>query len=152
MILAMGALVAAACADHPDDLGRVVSSPARVALQGNRTGWWRRMTLSPQVLSTGMLSPVGTLVHGAGTLQHKAVHRDILTGAHHKEIALFHLCNAVTSFPLPQQGGGLGASFIRRLERVGGLARPGRASSINLPTVIRAVHGGRFKAELHHVA
>ena len=152
--LGNGGLGGGGIADHPDDLGQrgILAHTGGFALQETGlVGGGGADLVSRSLVHRDALAGQGTLVHGAGTFQHKAVHRDVLTGAHHKEVALFHLCNGHSHFgPFPQQGGGLGGQLHQALERVGGLALGAGLQHLAHGDQGQD-HGGRFKVELHHV-
>ena len=100
-ILAMGALVAAASLTIWMIWDRVVSSPTRVASQFREAGLvdgGGGDLVARSLVHRDALAGQGGFIHGAGTFQHNAVHRDVLTGAHHKEVALLHLFNGDSHF------------------------------------------------------
>ena len=99
-------------ADHADDLRQrgVLAYAGSAALQiAGLVGGGGAYLIALGLVHGDALAGQGAFVHGAATLQHDAVHRDVLTGAHHKDGALLHLLDGYGHLgTVPQQGGGFG--------------------------------------------
>lgn len=126
-------------ADHLDDLsqrGILAHAGGLTAEEARLVGGGGADFVADGLVHRDALAGQGTLVDCTGAFQHHAVHRDILTGADHKDVALLHVGDGHGHFrAVPHQRGGLGDSFIRLL-RASVVLPLERASSI-LPTVIR---------------
>ncbi len=138
--LAIGAFVAAASLTICIICERVVSSPTLVASHLIKPDWLRvaAETMSPGVLSTGILSPVRaasfTALFPCITTPSTGIFSPGLT----TNISPFLTCSTGTSFSAPSLNmtAVLGASFIRLLRA--SVVRPLDLASSIFPTVISA--------------
>ena len=140
--------------DHLDDLsqrGILAHAGGLAAEEARLVGGGGADFVADGLVHRDALAGQGALVDCAGAFQHHAVHRDILAGADHKDVALLHVGDGHGHFrAVPHQRGGLGGQLHQALEGVGGLAL-GAGFQHLAHRDEGQDHGGRLEVELHHI-
>ena len=149
-----GSLGGGGIAHHPDDLGQggVLTHTGGFAPQkAGLVGRGSAHLVPGGLVHRDALAGQGAFVHGAAAFQHDAVHRDVLTGAHHKDVALLYLLDGYGHLgTIPQQGGRFGGQLHQALQCIGGLALGAGLQHLAHRDQGQD-HGRRLKVELHHI-
>ena len=142
-------------ADHLDDLGEggIFAHPGSPAAdEAGLIGGGRRDGVSRLLVHGDALPCQRGLIHRAGPLQHNAVHRDILAGTNHEEIADLHLVDRDFSFfSFPKDSGRLRRQLHQTFERVGGPSLGAGLQRLAHGDQGKN-HGRRLEIKLMHVA
>ena len=141
-------------ADHLDDLGQrgvLADAGGFAAQEAGLVGGRRRDLVALGLVHRDALAGQGAFVHGAGTLQHDAVHGDVLAGADHKNVAFAYFCDGHADlFAVPKQSSRLGGELHQTFQGVRGLAL-GAGFQHLAHSDEGQDHGGRLEVELHHI-